>query len=298
MYVIETINLTKSYGKNRGIVDINLKVKEGEIFGFIGPDGAGKSTFIRTLLNFIYPTTGGGYVLEKDIVADSKAIKESIGYVPSEVKYYGGSYVKDILEYAKSFKKDATEEQIKYLVDLLDIDLNKKMNELSLGNKKKLGIAQALLGNPKLLILDEPTSGLDPLMQKILFDILVEIKGKGHTVFLSSHNLIEVGNLCDRVAIIKEGKIIDTIDLESKLGESERIIEIEGNMPKDFIDEMGSKIISVDGNSYRFIFKGNMDQFIKSIAQYEITNLSIRKENLGDTFMKYYEGKGEQSEYN
>ena len=293
MYVIETINLTKNYGKNRGIIDVNLKVKEREIFGFIGPNGAGKSTFIRTLLNFIYPTAGGGYVLEKDIVADSKAIKESIGYVPSEVKYYGGSYVKDILEYAKSFKKDANDKQMKHLVDLLDIDLNKKMNELSLGNKKKIAMAQALLGNPKLLILDEPTSGLDPLMQKILFDILVEIKEKGHTVFLSSHNLIEVGNLCDRVAIIKEGKIIDTMDLKSKLSEFGRIIEIQGNIPKEFIDEIASKILSMDGNSYRFMFKGNIDQFIKSIARYEITNLSIRKENLEDTFIKYYEGKGE-----
>lgn len=288
MHVIETVNLTKSYGKNRGIIDVNLKIKEGEIFGFIGPNGAGKSTLIRTLLNFIFPTSGKGYVLEKDIVADSKTIKEYVGYVPSEIKYYGGSYVKDILEYAKSFKKDASTNQINYLIDLLEIDINKKMYELSLGNKKKVAIAQALLGSPKLLILDEPTSGLDPLMQKILFDILVDIREKGNTVFLSSHNLIEVGNLCDSVAIIKEGTIVDNMDLKSKFSEFGSIIEIEGNIPKDFIDEISSEVISTDENSYSFIFKGDIDKFIKLIAQYEISNLSIRKENLEDIFIKYY----------
>lgn len=293
MFVIETVNLTKNYGKNRGIIDVNLKVKEGEIFGFIGPNGAGKSTFIRTLLNFIYPTTGGGYILEKDIVSDSKVIKESIGYVPSEIKYYGQSYVKDILEYAKSFKKDASDEQIKKLVNILDIDMNKKMAELSLGNKKKIAIAQALLGNPKVLILDEPTSGLDPLMQKILFDILVDIKGQGKTVFLSSHNLVEVGNFCDRVSIIREGKIVDTIELKSKLSDFGRIIEIEGNIPKTLIEEVSTEILSFKENSYRFLYKGNIDKFIKSVSQYDIINLSIRKENLEDTFIKYYEGKGE-----
>lgn len=293
MFVIETVNLTKSYGKNRGIIDVNLKVKEAEIFGFIGPNGAGKSTFIRTLLNFIYPTTGGGYILEKDIVTESEAIKESIGYVPSEIKYYGQSSVKDILEYAKSFKKEASNEQIKKLVDILDIDMNKKMAELSLGNKKKIAIAQALLGNPKVLILDEPTSGLDPLMQKILFDILMDLKGQGKTVFLSSHNLVEVGNLCDRVSIIREGKIIDTIDLKSRLSDFGRIIEVEGNVPKELIEEISSQILSSKENSYRFLYKGNIDRFIKSISHYDIINLSIRKENLEDTFIKYYEGKGE-----
>ncbi|MDR7871300.1 MAG: ABC transporter ATP-binding protein [Tissierellaceae bacterium] len=293
MYVIETLNLTKSYGKNRGIIDVNIKVKEGEIFGFIGPNGAGKSTLIRTLLNFIYPTTGGGYIFEKDIVTDSKIIKESVGYVPSEIKYYGQSYVKDILEYAKSFKKEANEEQIKELVDLFDIDMNKKMSELSLGNKKKIAIAQALLGNPKLLILDEPTSGLDPLMQKVLFDTLIDYRQKGNTVFLSSHNLIEVGNLCDRVTIIKEGKIIETIDLKSTLSDFGRIIEIEGDIPKEFIEEISTEVFSVSDNAYKFLFKGDIDKLIKSIAQYEINNLSIRKENLEDTFIKYYEGNGE-----
>ena len=293
MYVIETMGLTKYYGKNRGIIDVDLKVKEGEIFGFIGPNGSGKSTLIRTLLNLLYPTSGGGFIFERDIVTDSKTIKESIGYVPSEIKYYGQSYVKEILEYVKSFKKDATSEQIDRLVDLLDIDRKKKISELSLGNKKKVAIAQALLGNPKLLILDEPTSGLDPLMQKILFDILNDYRKNGNTVFLSSHNLIEVGNLCDRVSIIKEGKIIETMELISRLSDFGRIIEIEGDFPKEYIEEISSEIYSYNEKTYKFLFKGDIDKFVKSIVPYKISNLSIRKENLEDTFIKYYEGDGE-----
>lgn len=287
------MGLTKYYGKNRGIIDVDLKVKEGEIFGFIGPNGSGKSTLIRTLLNFLYPTSGGGFILEKDIVTDSKTIKESIGYVPSEIKYYGQSYVKEILEYVKSFKKDATSEQIDRLADLLDIDRKKKISELSLGNKKKVAIAQALLGNPKLLILDEPTNGLDPLMQKILFDILNDYRKNGNTVFLSSHNLIEVGNLCDRVSIIKEGKIIETMELISRLSDFGRIIEIEGDFPKEYIEEISSEIYSYNEKTYKFLFKGDIDKFVKSIVPYKISNLSIRKENLEDTFIKYYEGDGE-----
>lgn len=293
MYVIETMGLTKYYGKNRGIIDVDLKVKEGEIFGFIGPNGSGKSTLIRTLLNLLYPTSGGGFIFERDIVTDSKTIKESIGYVPSEIKYYGQSYVKEILEYVKSFKKDATSEQIDRLADLLDIDRKKKISELSLGNKKKVAIAQALLGNPKLLILDEPTSGLDPLMQKILFDILNDYRKNGNTVFLSSHNLIEVGNLCDRVSIIKEGKIIETMELISRLSDFGRIIEIEGDFPKEYIEEISSEIYSYNEKTYKFLFKGDIDKFVKSIVPYKISNLSIRKENLEDTFIKYYEGDGE-----
>lgn len=293
MYVIETMGLTKYYGKNRGIIDVDLKVKEGEIFGFIGPNGSGKSTLIRTLLNLLYPTSGGGFIFERDIVTDSKTIKESIGYVPSEIKYYGQSYVKEILEYVKSFKKDATSEQIDRLADLLDIDRKKKISELSLGNKKKVAIAQALLGNPKLLILDEPTNGLDPLMQKILFDILNDYRKNGNTVFLSSHNLIEVGNLCDRVSIIKEGKIIETMELISRLSDFGRIIEIEGDFPKEYIEEISSEIYSYNEKTYKFLFKGDIDKFVKSIVPYKISNLSIRKENLEDTFIKYYEGDGE-----
>ncbi|MEG2800246.1 MAG: ABC transporter ATP-binding protein, partial [Erysipelotrichaceae bacterium] len=196
MNIIETKNLTKNYGKNRGIQDINISVKEGEIFGFIGPNGAGKSTTIKTLLNFIYPTSGSSKILGMDIVEDSSKIKEYIGYVPSEVRYYDDVKVKDIIKYSKSFYPKTDQEYVDKICNELELDMNKKMGELSLGNKKKVSIAQALIHSPKLLILDEPTNGLDPLMQNKLFNILLKEKEKGNTVFLSSHNLTEVQNLC------------------------------------------------------------------------------------------------------
>ena len=178
MYIIETNNLTKSYGKSRGIIDVNLKVKEGEIFGFVGPNGAGKSTTIRTLLNFIFPTSGSAKMLGKDIVKESNAIKKYIGYVLSEVRFYDEIKVKDIIKYSSSFYSGVIQEEVDNLYRLLDVDINKKMSELSLGNKKKVAIVQALIHKPKLLILDEPTNGLDPLIQKKLFELLEEERKK------------------------------------------------------------------------------------------------------------------------
>ena len=166
MNVIEIKNLTKNYGKNRGIQDVNISVKEGEIFGFIGPNGAGKSTTIKTLLNFTYPTSGEATILGMDTVKESEKIKAYIGYVPSEVRYYDDVKVKDIIKYAQSFYAKASKEEVERICNELELDMNKKMGELSLGNKKKVSIAQALIHSPKLLILDEPINGLDPLMQK------------------------------------------------------------------------------------------------------------------------------------
>ena len=288
MNTIETVNLTKNYGKSRGIIDINLNVNEGEIFGFIGPNGSGKSTLIRTLLNFLFPTYGSGKIFGKDISTESKYIKEFVGYVPSEVKYYGKLNVKDIIKYISNLKKNQNKEQIKNLINILDIDLNKKISELSLGNKKKIAILQAFIGNPKLLILDEPTNGLDPLMQSELFDMLIDAKEEGKTIFLSSHNLSEVENLCGRVGIIKEGRLIETMDLQFELRNFGKIVDIEGNIPVKFIEDMAKEILEYKDHKYKFTYSGDMDIFIKAIAKYNIKNISIRNENLEDIFIKYY----------
>ena len=295
MNTIETEKLTKSYGKNIGIEDVDMSVLKGEIFGFICPNGSGKSTLIRTLLNFLYPTSGKGTVLDKDIVRDSKEIKEHVGYVPSEIKYYGKSTVREIIEYAKSFKKDSlTNNEIDELINDLDIDLNKKMDELSLGNKKKVAIVQALINKPIVLILDEPTSGLDPLMQNKLFKILRTMKKSGGTVFFSSHNLTEVENICDRVLIIREGRVVKLIDLKETIKDLGRIIEIKGSFSKDFVEKRTEKIISIIEDKYKFIYRGDIDVFVKDLSTYEVQELSIRKENLEDTFMKYYEKEVKQ----
>ena len=290
MNAIETNSLTKNYGKNRGIENINIGVKEGEIFGFIGPNGAGKSTLIRILLNFLYPTSGEGTIDGKDIVKESKAIKENIGYVPSEIKYYGKATVKEIIKYAQSFKKDSyTDEEVDALVKDLDIDVNKKMEELSLGNKKKVSVLQALINRPSMIILDEPTSGLDPLMQKKLFKILRDMKAAGATVFFSSHNLTEVESICDRVLIIKEGKLVDLVELKAVKEDLGKIIDIKGNFSKEFIMEISEEIITEIDGMYKIIYKGEINMFVKAISAYDIEELSIKRENLEDMFIEYYE---------
>ena len=293
MYAIETNNLTKSYGKSRGIVDVNLKVKEGEIFGFVGPNGAGKSTTIRTLLNFIFPTSGKASIFGKDIVKESLEIKKILGYVPSEVKFYDEVKVKDIIKYSTSFYGDSSKEEIDYLCEKLEVELEKKMGELSLGNKKKVAIVQALIHNPKILILDEPTNGLDPLIQKKLFEILLEQNKKGTTVFLSSHNLVEVENFCHRVAVIKEGKIIDTIEIDKltkKLG-LKVTIEAEG-LKKDDIEAFDGEVISANGREIIFNYSNGVDKLIKELSKFYIDKILIHEQSLEDTFMNYYESEG------
>lgn len=293
MYIIETNNLTKIYGKSRGISDVNLKIKEGEIFGFVGPNGAGKSTTIRTLLNFIFPSSGSATICGKDIVKDSCGIKELVGYVPSEVRFYNEVKVKDIINYSASFYKECSKDEIDRLCKKLEVEVDKKMGELSLGNKKKVAIVQALISNPKLLILDEPTNGLDPLIQKKLFELLIEQKEKGMTIFFSSHNLIEVENICDRVAVIKDGKIIDTIEIKEISKKSSLNIEVEG-LSEDNIKEFGGDIISIDNGTIKFKYENEIDKLIKEISKFKITKLVISEQTLEEKFMDYYKNEGEK----
>lgn len=295
MNVIEIKNLTKVYGKNRGIQDINISVKEGEIYGFIGPNGAGKSTTIKTLLNFIYPTSGEALIFGMDSVKESEKIKDYIGYVPSEVRYYDDVKVKDIIKYAQSFYPKSNKEYVDRICNELELDMNKKMGELSLGNKKKVAIAQSLINNPKLLILDEPTNGLDPLMQKKLFNILIEEKEKGNTVFLSSHNLVEVQNLCDRVCVIKEGKIVDIIEIEKSKTELKLKVTLRSSdITDNIVLNLSDKILDKNGKLYTFIYSKNIDSLVKELANYKIDELLIEKENLEDAFLNYYENNKEE----
>ena len=295
MNAIEIKNLTKVYGKNRGIQDINISVQEGEIYGFIGPNGAGKSTTIKTLLNFIYPTSGEALIFGMDSVKESEKIKEYVGYVPSEVRYYDDVKVKDIIKYAQSFYPKSNKEYVDRICNELELDMNKKMGELSLGNKKKVAIAQSLINNPKLLILDEPTNGLDPLMQKKLFNILIEEKEKGNTVFLSSHNLVEVQNLCDRVCVIKEGKIVDIIEIEKSKTELKLKVTLSSSdITDDIVLNLSDKILDKNGKLYTFIYSKNIYSLVKELANYKIDELLIEKENLEDAFLNYYENNKEE----
>jgi ABC-2 type transport system ATP-binding protein len=289
--VIEINNLTKMYGKARGITDISFNVEEGEIFGFIGPNGAGKSTTIRTLLSLIYPTSGSAKIFGKDCIEFGPEIKKQIGYLPSEVFYYDNMKVMDLLKYSASFyKKDCTK-RIKELAEIMHLDLTKKIDDLSLGNKKKVGIVQGLLHEPKLIILDEPTSGLDPLMQQKFFELLEEENKKGATILFSSHILSEVQRLCNRVAIIKEGKIV-TVEKISTLKENNYKkfkIDTKATLENDYFNLPGVTKFERKGSVISFLFRGNINDVLKKIATIEITNLWIEEPDLEEIFMHYYE---------
>ncbi|RFB13356.1 ABC transporter ATP-binding protein [Bacillus sp. HNG] len=291
MNVIELQNLTKMYGKARGIEDISFHVEEGEIFGFIGPNGAGKSTTIRTMLSLIYPTSGSAKIFGKDSINFSSEIKKEIGYLPSEVFYYDNMKVKDLLKYSASFyKKDCTK-RMNELAEIMELDLNRKIDDLSLGNKKKVGIVQGLLHEPKLVILDEPTSGLDPLMQQRFFDLLEEENKKGVTILFSSHILSEVQRLCDRVAIIKEGKIITVEKISTLKDNNFKRFTVETAHPidKSYFSILGVNNLEVNNKEVSFLFKGDINTVMEKIAGIEITNLSVTEPDLEEIFMHYYE---------
>jgi len=289
MNIIEIKNLTKNYGKSRGISNVNLDVEQGEIFGFIGPNGAGKSTTIRTLLGLIYPMSGSAKIFGKSCI-EHPEVKKEVGYLPSEVFYYDNMRVIDLLKYSASFyKKDCTK-RINELAEIMDLDLKKKIDDLSFGNKKKVGIVQGLLHEPKLIILDEPTSGLDPLMQQKFFELIGQENKKGATVFFSSHILNEVQRMCSRVALIKEGKIIKLekmITLQENAYKRIRI-EAKSSITKEYFNINGTSDLKVKDNTANFIFKGNINSVMKKIAEMEIRNISIEEPDLEEIFMHYY----------
>ncbi|MCK5794607.1 MAG: ABC transporter ATP-binding protein, partial [Anaerolineales bacterium] len=261
MSIIEVNNLTKYYGKARGIVDVSFDVEEGEIFGFIGPNGAGKSTTIRLFLSLIYPTSGDAKIFGKDAIKYGPEIRQEIGYLPSEVFYYEGMKVLELLKYSASFyKKDCTK-RLYELSELMELDLKRRIDDLSYGNKKKVGIVQGLLHSPKLIVLDEPTAGLDPLMQQNFFNLIREEHQRGATVFFSSHILGEVQRLCNRVAIIKEGKIINIQDIKSLQHDNYKKIRIEAaNLDEKTFSFEGISNLQRENGVLSFLYRGDINQ--------------------------------------
>ncbi len=291
-FAIDIKKLTKTYGKSRGITELDLKVEEGDIFGFIGPNGAGKSTTIRTLLGLISPTSGEAKVLGHDIVGDKVKILEHTGYLPSEINFYSGMKVKDVISYSASIRKKKCDKKAKLLAERLDLDLNKKVDDLSLGNRKKVGIVTALQHEPELLIMDEPTSGLDPLIQREFYTILKEKNKRGATVFLSSHVLSEVQEHCKSAAFIRDGKILmhDKVANIEAAGAKKVSIKLNNRAVIPNIPGISDLKEDHDKNNVDFIYKGDAKVLISSLSSMEIRDISITEPSLEDIFMSFYEG--------
>ena len=290
--IIDITDLSKFYGKARGIEHVNLEIGEGEIFGFIGPNGAGKSTTIRILMNLIFPTGGSARIMGMDVIRETKKIKSLAGYVPSDASAYSSMGVHEFLSYCiRFYKVRNSEHRIAELSELFELDLKRKIADLSMGNRKKVSIVQSLLHRPRLLILDEPTTGLDPLMQSIFFELLRSENQKGMTIFYSSHVLGEVQMLCKRVAIIKEGKIIQLEDIETlrKKQLKKVYIEFDGHVNKEIINRSGiENVIHGPGNMLSFMYSGNMNDLVSLLSAKKIINLMIEEPSLDEIFMHYY----------
>lgn len=286
MNAIQIFNLTKYYGKSRGIIDLSLTVKEGEFFGFIGPNGAGKSTTIRTLLGLISPDSGSAQVLGMDIHSEREAILSRVGYLPSEAVFYAGTRVKDMLKLSADLRKRDCSEDAAVLCDRLQLNPSRKVSELSFGNRKKVAIVCALQHAPELLILDEPTSGLDPLMQREFFNILKERNRQGTAIFLSSHILTEIQHNCARAAIIREGRIIACDSVEALSRTSAKRVTVHGNMhfeESDIIRNLAQTDDTAD-----FLYSGDIKGLLKALSEGDITDVSISEPDLEEIFMHYY----------
>ena len=286
--VLEIQNLTKYYGNVKGVLDLSLSLEEGEIFGFIGPNGAGKSTTIRSIMNLINKTSGRVLVDGEEFNRNNVSINEKIGYLPSEVNLYDDLTVGGMLDYHESFYKKDIHKRRKQLVKMFKLDEKKKIEDLSFGNLKKLGIVLAFMHEPKILILDEPTSGLDPIMQNVFYDLLKEEKSKGVTIFYSTHVLSEVSKICDRVGIIKEGKLIKVEKIEQLYKKGLTFVTVTSFDVENIIKDLGIKVISRDGNTIRFSNKMLYDELIKKLSRFKIEKILIEEATLEEMFMHYY----------
>lgn len=291
MEIIKTTNLTKYYGKSRGIIDLNLTVTQGEFFGFIGPNGAGKSTTIRTLLGLISPTSGNAMIFEKNVAQKKESILQDIGYLPSEALFYPGMKVKDLLKLSADLRKKNCTAESKLLCERLQLDTSRKIDALSFGNRKKVAIVCALQHRPKLLVLDEPTSGLDPLMQKEFFDILRERNKEGTTIFISSHVLSEIQRNCTCAAIIRDGRIIacDSVEILSKT--SAKRITVHGIVNLKSLDGIRDRKDSED--SISFLYSGDMDSLLRALSSGQVNDLTITEPDLEEIFLHYYKKDGD-----
>lgn len=291
--VIRAERLTKYYGKTRGIDALNLSVDGGEFFGFIGPNGAGKSTTVRTLLGLIRPDSGSGRILGLDIVKDHRAILERVGYLPSDNAFYAGMRVREMLKLSAALRKKDCGHRAAELCERLSLDTEKKIEDLSFGNRKKVGIVCALQHDPELLILDEPTGGLDPLIQHEFFSILEERNREGVTVFFSSHVLSEIQRHCSRAAIIREGQVIACDSVERLAQSNARRVTLRGKLSREAMS--GIRDWKEESGSISFLYSGDINQLIRELAKEPLQDLTVAEPDLEEIILHYYGKGGEQA---
>ena len=289
--IIETEKLTKSYGSHRGIVDVDLAVEQGEVFGFLGPNGAGKTTTIRVLLDLIRPTSGKAFVFGIESTADPVAIHRRIGYLPGEFALYDRLTGGQTLEYFANLRGGVDRAYQASLIELLDLDPSRRFREYSKGNKQKVGLVIALQHRPELLLLDEPTAGLDPLIQQSFFGILRDLVAEGRTAFLSSHILSEVEKSADRVAIIREGRLVkvDTVDALRDLAHHQVELRFVGAVPRAEFEALPgvSDVVATD-HVLHLRVSGAITPVVQAAARYQLLDFVSRDPSLEETFLAQY----------
>ncbi len=269
--VIEIDRLTKNYGKHRGVSEVSFQVEEGDIFGFLGPNGAGKSTTIRSMLGLIQFQAGSIHILGKDIQKNRETVLSEVGYMPSETMFYPGMKVKDVIQMAADIRKRDCRREAEKLCERLKVDMDKKISDLSLGNRKKVGIVCAMQHRPKLFVFDEPTSGLDPLMQNEFFTLIREYVKEGATCMLSTHVLSEIKNYCKHTAIMKEGRLLCVDSVANMTNtNAKRVKLLKG------------------GRRESYIFEGNLNELMQELAGYDIQDILIEELSLDEVFMHFY----------
>lgn len=289
--VISIENLTKQYGKHRGVENISLQVPQGDVFGFLGPNGAGKSTTIRCLLGMLRFQAGEVEVMGMSAPGQQKQILQETGYLPSEVMFYPSMRAGEVIRFAAKVRGADCGKEADRLCRKLEVDLHKRISELSLGNRKKIGIVCAMQHNPRLLIMDEPTSGLDPLMQEVFFELLTEYNNRGTTCFLSSHVLPEVKRYCRNAGIIKEGKLVRVDTVENLTKSNLRKVKLTG--VSQLPDLPGIRELQKQENGLHFSYTGEMSRLLKALQGLDVQDLLVEEPSLEEIFMHFYTEKGE-----
>lgn len=290
MKIIETVHLTKNYGETLALKNVNLSVEEGEIYGLVGPVGAGKSTLIKLLLNFIFPNIGHATIFELNCAKNSAKIKEKVGYVPSIPCCNPDATAGELLKTTLAFHRLQSEEAIQPLCEALEIEMTKPFGVLSISEQKMIAIACAMVHEPRLLILDDPGNGLDPAAKRRIFERLKETNQNGTTIFITSNSLSEIQNHCTRVAFIKEGRVLRVEDL-TKIRKKIKIVELWGEA-FDFrdLEILGGRMLNVTEKSVKFSYEGDIEKLLKTLSMMTLKDVMIKNASLEDEFLDYYEG--------